>query len=310
MLTYHTAVGGQLLTLDTYTDGCWARATAPTPDELARLSRDTGLDLDLLQYPLDPDERSRIERDGPNLLIVLQTPQRLDGSSDIPYDTIPVGILHTPQCLVTICAQDNEVVNDVVRGLVRPVRTDQRSRLTLQILLRAAQRFLIDLRRIDRAIDGAEDRLEKATRNAELLALMRLEKSLVYFKTGLKANELMIERLTRDRLFAQRDDDQEMLDDVLIEHRQAIEMTDISSNILTSTMGTFASIISNNVNGVVRLLTVSTILVNIPTLVTSALGMNVPLPNQDDPRMLPVILGVALGLSGLTALMFRRLGWL
>lgn len=308
MLTYSTSVSGQLITLNAYTDGCWARAVAPTPDELARLSRDTGLSLELLQYPLDPDERSRVERDGAHLLIVLQTPQRLEDTSDIPYDTIPVGILHTSHCLVTICAQDNEVVNDVARGLVRQVHTANRSRLTLQIFLRAAQRFLIDLRRIDRAIDSAENRMEKATRNAELLALMQLEKSLVYFKTGLKANELMIERLKRERLFDHSEDDQEMLGDVLIENRQAIEMTDISTNILTSTMGTFASVISNNVNGVVRLLTMSTILINIPTLVTSAFGMNVPLPNQDDPRMLLIVLSLATGLSGLAALIFRRLG--
>jgi len=309
MLTYFRSIGGKLTTLDEYTEGCWIHAVAPSPDELGRVSRETGLALDLLQYPPDPDERSRFERDGHQFLIVLQTPQRLPDASDVPYDTVPLGILHTDHGLVTVCAQHNPVVDDVISGLVRQIHTTKKNRLTLQLLLRAAQRFLIDLRRIDRQIETVQDRLEHATRNQELLELLKLEKSLVYFKTALKANELMIERLKRERLFDQYQDDQALLDDVLIENLQAIEMTDISTNILTSTLGTFASVISNNVNSVVRVLTGTTILVAVPTLITSIFGMNVPLPNQEDARMLWVILGVAFGLSGLIALFFRRLRW-
>lgn len=175
--------------------------------------------------------------------------------------------------------------------------------------MRSAQRFLIDLRRIDKQIEATEDRLEHATRNKELLDLLKLEKSLVYFKTALKANELMMERLKRERLFDLYEDDQDLLNDVLIENLQAIEMTDISTNILTSTVGTFASIISNNVNQVVKILTITTILVAIPTLITSIFGMNVPLPDQEDPWMLWVILGIAFTMSGSIAFLFHRLRW-
>lgn len=309
MLTYSRSTGGTLTVVDHFMEGCWIRLSAPTPAELAQVSRDTGLALDLLQYPLDPDERPRVERDGSHVLIVVQTPKRLPEGSDIPYDTVPLGILHTDHCLVTVCTAENLVVDDVVRGVVNRVQTTKRNRLTLQLLLRTAQRFLIDLRRIDRQIEGVQDQLENATRNRELLALMKLEKSLVYFTTALKANALMIERLKRDRIFQVFEEDSDLLDDVLIENLQAIEMTGISTNILTSTLGTFASIIANNVSAVVRLLTVSTILVAIPTMVTSIFGMNVPLPNQEDPRMMGVILLLALGLSTTAALIFRWMRW-
>lgn len=310
MLTYYRSLGGKLTVIDGYVDGCWINVAAPNTDELLTVSRETGLPLDLLQYPLDPDERSRFERDEELILIVLQTSQRLGEDSDIPYDTVPLGILHTDHCVVTVCAQDNQVVRDVTSGLVRQVRTAKKNRLTLQIFLRSAQRFLIDLRRIDKQIDAAEDRLEHATRNKELLDLLKLEKSLVYFKTALKANELMMERLKRERLFDLYEDDQDLLNDVLIENLQAIEMTDISTNILSSTLGTFASIISNNVNAVVRILTVTTILVAIPTLITSIFGMNVPLPFQDRAWSVWVVLGLAFGLSIGVAFLFRRWRWL
>lgn len=309
MLTYYRSIGGKLSVVDGYSDGCWIDATSPSSEELLRVHRETGLSLDLLHYPLDPDERARFERDDEQILIVLQTSQRLGEDSDIPFDTVPLGILHNDHCIVTVCAQDNSSVRDVTGGLVRGVRTAKKNRLTLQIFLRSAQRFLLDLRRIDRAIDAAEDRLENATRNRELLDLLRLEKSLVYFKTALKANELMMERLKRERLFDLYEDDQDLLNDVLIENLQAIEMTDISTNILASTLGTFAAVISNNVNGVVKILTITTILVAIPTLVTSIFGMNVPLPFQRSPEGLWIVLGIAFALALLLALLFRRWRW-
>ena len=306
MLTYYRSIGGKLTVIDEYMDGCWINAVSPSPEELARVSRETDLSLELLQYPLDPDERSRFEREDSHLLIVLQTSQRLNEDADVPYDIIPLGILHTDHCIVTVSAQDNQVLRDVTGGLVRQVRTAKKNRLTLQIFLRAAQRFLIDLRRIDKQIDTVEDRLERATRNRELLDLLRLEKSLVYFKTALKANELMMARLKREHLFDLYEDDQDLLEDVLIENLQAIEMTDISTSILTRMMSTFASVISNNVNAVVKLLTTATILVAIPTLVTSIFGMNVPLPFQNETEALWIVLMIAFGISGMLALLFWR----
>ncbi|MEW6421724.1 MAG: magnesium transporter CorA family protein [Deinococcota bacterium] len=306
MLTYYRSVGGKLQVVEGYTDGCWINVTAPTAEELARVSRDTGLDLDYLSYPLDPDERSRFEREDGQLLIIMQTSYRLGEESDIPYDTVPLGILHTDHCLVTVCATENPVVNDVVSGLVRRVSTAKKNRLTLQLFLRNAQRFLIDVRQINKQVERIEDRMETATRNKELMDLLKLEKSLVYFITGLKANEAMMERVKRDRIFEMYEEDSELLDDVLIENLQAIEMANIASNILTSMAAAFASIINNNVNQVVKVLTVTTILVAIPTLVTSIFGMNVPLPFQQNPEGMWIVLGIATLLSAVLGLLFYR----
>lgn len=175
--------------------------------------------------------------------------------------------------------------------------------------MRNAQRFLIDVRHINKLVDRTEDRLESSTRNKELLELLKLEKSLVYFMTALKANEVMMERVKRDRVFEMYEEDQELLDDVLIENLQAIEMVGIASNILTSMSGTFASVISNNVNQVVKLLTTTTILVAIPTLVTGIFGMNVPIPGQAHPYSLAIALGLAFGTSGVLAWLFYRWRW-
>lgn len=308
MLTYYRSIGGKIITTEGYTEGCWINAAAPTPEELARVSKETGLELDYLSYPLDPDERSRFERDEGQLLIIMQTSYRLPPESDIPYDTVPLGILHTDHCIVTVCAlPENPVVKDVLGGLVRRVSTVKRNRLTLQLFLRNAQRFLIDVRQINKRVDAIEDKLENSQQNKELLDLLKLEKSLVYFMTGLKANEAMMERVKRDRIFEMYEEDGDLLDDVLIENLQAIEMATISSNILTSMSGAFASVISNNVNQVVKVLTITTILVAIPTLVSGFFGMNVEgLPFHDHPNGFWIVMGVATGLAALIAYLFYR----
>ena len=306
MLTYYRSIGGKLNIVDKFTVGCWVDVQRPSAEELAIVSRETGIEIDYLSYPLDPDERSRFEREDGQLLIIMQTSYRLGEESDIPFDTVPLGIMHTDHCLVTVCAQENPVVRDIVSGLMKTVHTAKKNRLTLQLFLRNAQRFLIDVRQINKQVDRTEDRLESSTQNKELLELLRLEKSLVYFMTALKANELMMERVKRDRIMEMYEEDADLLDDVLIENLQAIEMVGIASNILTSMSGTFASVINNNVNQVVKLLTVTTILVAIPTLITGVFGMNVPIPLQEHPYMFAVVLALMFGVSGLLAFLFYK----
>ncbi len=306
MLTYYRSIAGKLNIVDDYIDGCWVDVQRPSAEELAIVSRETGIEIDYLSYPLDPDERSRFEREDGQLLIIMQTSYRLGEESDTPFDTVPLGIMHTDHCLVTVCAQENPVVRDIVSGLMKTVHTAKKNRLTLQLFLRNAQRFLIDVRQINKQVDRTEDRLESSTQNKELLELLRLEKSLVYFMTALKANELMMERVKRDRIMEMYEEDADLLDDVLIENLQAIEMVGIASHILTSMSGTFASVISNNVNQVVKLLTVTTILVAIPTLITGVFGMNVPIPLQTHPYMFGVALFLMFGVSGLLAYLFYK----
>lgn len=309
MIEYFRSLGGKLVRIDHFIEGCWINVVEPSTEELEHLSREYGIPMDYLSAPLDLDERPHFEKEDGIISIVMQTSYPLGEHSDIPYDTIPLGIVHTDHCILTLCPMENPVLREIKNGRLRHVSTAKKNRFTLQIFLRAAQRFLVDLRQINKQVDLVEDRLETSTRNKELLDLLKLEKSLVYFKTAVKANELMMERVKRDRVFEMYPDDQELLNDVIVENLQAIEMTDITTNILTSMMGTFASVISNNVNAVVRLLTTTTILLAIPTLVSSVFGMNVPLPWHNDPKAFFWVMGLALGLSGLVAMAFWRLKW-
>jgi len=179
----------------------------------------------------------------------------------------------------------------------------------LQILLNTAQRYLHHLNAIDKGIDQLEDRLQRTPRNREVLELLKYQKSLVYFTTALRSNELMMERLQRSQLFKMYPDDEDLLDDVLIEIRQAIEMTSISSDILTQAVDAFGSIISNNLNVVVKLLTAMTIILTVPMLVASIYGMNVDLPFQDMQHAFWIVMGIGLGVVGIAVYIFWKRDW-
>ena len=310
MIEYYRSVRGAVTRSEDYAPGCWVNVVAPTPDELTYLTEQRGVPLDYLLYSLDLDERPRFERDDEYVLIVMQTSFSFGGEADVPFDTLPLGIIHTPSALVTVSTAQNPVLEEFKSGRIRNVSTVKRNRFTMQIFLRVAQRYLIDLKQINRQVDAIETRLETSTRNRELLGLLRFEKSLVYFKTALKANELMMERIRRDRVFEMYPDDHDLFEDVLIENLQAIEMTDIATTILVSMMGAFASVISNNVNAVVKVLTVATIMVAIPTWITGVFGMNVPLPIAERPWAFALIIGLCLVSAGALLVWFRLKRWL
>ncbi len=306
MIEYYRSVRGVLERLETYQTGCWVNVVSPTQNELTHLSQHYGVPMDYLLYSMDHDERPRFERDGEFILIVMQTSFDFGEAADTPFDTLPLGIIHTPTAIVTVSTATNPVLEEFKAGRIRDLNTVKRNRFTLQIFFRVAQRYLIDLKQINRQVDAIETKLETSTRNRELLGLLRYEKSLVYFQTALKANELMMERIRRDRVFEMYPDDHDLFEDVLIENLQAIEMTDIATNILVSMMGAFASVISNNVNAVVKVLTVATIMVAIPTWITGVFGMNVPLPLAEKPWAFLLIIALC-GLSAAALLLWFRL---
>jgi len=170
---------------------------------------------------------------------------------------------------MTVCRYDHELLREMAAGKVRGLSTAKRNRFILQLLLNAANKYLAYLREINKIVDTLEDRLYISLRNRELLGLLRYQKSLVYFTTALKANELMMERLHRSGFFRTYPDDEDLLEDVITENQQAIEMTNIASNILSSMMDAFASIISNNMNIVMKFLAAATIIIALPTLFAS-----------------------------------------
>lgn len=309
MITIWKSSESNLEALQEVIPGSWVNAVDPSLDEIARLQRELNVPPDFVTYPLDLDERARTEKENGSLLIVLRVPCRQPAGADAPFTTIPLGIIHAASLIATVCKIENGVMGDLVSRQVKGLSTAKRNRFILHLLLVTANKFLSDLREINRAVDLLEDKLQRSLRNQEVMELLKYQKSLVYFTTALKSNELMLQRLQKSRLFEMYPDDEDLLDDVLTEIQQAIEMTNISSNILSGMMDAFASIISNNLNGVMKFLASITIVLSIPTIVASFYGMNVDLPLAEHPQAFLITLFVAVGLALFVVVVFWRKDW-
>ena len=309
MLTIYKTTPEGLQTLENATNGCWIKATDPNPEELEKLNM-WGVEPELITYSLDQDEMARVERDEGYTLILLRIPHFQGETHDIPYSTIPMGIIIKDNLIATICRHESQIINVLTNGKYSGFKTAKRYRFVLYVLLETATRYLTYLREINRAVDNVEDQLQKSTRNRELLELLKFQKSLVYFTTALRSNGVMMERLQRMRMFNQYEEDEDLLEDVLTENQQAIQTTNIQTEILSSTMDTFASIISNNLNAVMKVLATLTIVVSLPTLVASFYGMNVNLPGEGHPFAFLAIFSFSLALTSIAAFIFYKRDWL
>jgi magnesium transporter len=297
-----------LKTLSEPVTGCWLHAIDPTPAEITQLTA-LGFSGDNLAYALDPDERPRAEHEGDDWLVLMRIPYFRGEVDDVPYATLPLGVLFNPAHIVTVCRMNNDVLQEFALGRVRDLSTAKHNRFVLRLLLNTSVRFLAYLREISRVVEALEDRLQQSIRNQEVLELLRYQKSLTYFTTALKANALMMERLQKSQLFQKYPDDEDLLDDALTETMQAIEMTSIESNILSGMMDAFASIISNNLNQVMKLLTSITIVLSFPALVAALYGMNVSLPFGQHPWAFLIILGVSVLLAITVVGILKKLDW-
>jgi magnesium transporter len=263
---------------------------------------------DYITYSLDIDERARTEKEDGKQLILLRVSFYEGQSVDIPYLTIPLGVILTDHYIVTICRQENDVVQEMER--LKDLSTSKRNRFVLRLLFRVANRFLAHLRQITKAVDALEDQLQLSTRNKEVLELLKYQKSLTLFTTALKSHELMMIHLQKSHMFQAYEEDEDLLEDVLTETQQAIEMTNITSNILSSMMDAFASIISNNLNTVMKFLASITIIVSLPTLIASFFGMNVRLPLGDHTLAFLLVVLVAIGAMATVGVIFWKRDWL
>ena len=306
MLNYFKTVDGRITRLSAPEDGCWVSAVAPDPQEVAYLVEELGLDSGFVRPALDEEESSRIEAEEDQTLVIVDVPVVDDSVTDsqeektILYTTMPIGIILAEKFVVTICQKEFAVIEQMENGAVKNLQTAQKTRFLLTILLRVASRFLLYLKQIDRISSSTEKQLHQSMRNKELIQLLGLEKSLVYFSTSLKSDEITMEKILRGRIIKLYDEDQDILEDVLIEIKQAIEMCNIYSGILSGTMDAFASIISNNLNIVMKILTSITILMAIPTMVSSFYGMNVeglPFPVFWMPILLSVVLTILVAIA-------------
>ena len=315
-----TGADGTITRVEAPCPGCWINAVAPTPEERAWLEREVGVLPEFVSSALDDEETSRIDYDDDarQIFVIVDYPVvGEDGAgvrpqSPLQYDTMPLTMVFLPEksLFATISIMDNEVVGDLKSGRVRNVDTRYRTRFLLQMLLHISQLYLVYLRRIDRISSNTEARLHASVRNEELIQMLNLEKSLVYFSTSLKSDEVTLNKIAQGRIIPLYEDDQDLLEDVLVEVHQAIEMANIYSGTLSGTMDAFASIISNNLNIVMKVLSVITIVMAIPNIVFGFYGMNVGLPFEGVPLLdnwaFPLLLAVAACL--VAAWIFKRKG--
>lgn len=257
-----------LTLLDNIETGCWINVVAPSDEELLLISKKTGVPIQFLKAPLDDEETSRIDIEDGNMIVIVDIPFTEMEDNSLTYDTYPLAIIHTESFLITVCLKNSKVLTDFINGKIKSFFTFKKSRFILQILNRISTYYLLYLRQIDKKSLMIEKRLHKSMKNRELIQLHSLEKSLVYFSTSLKANEITLEKLLKVEVMQKYSEDKDVLEDVIIENKQAIEMTEIYSNILASTMDFFASVISNNLNIVMKVLASVTILMAIPTIMS------------------------------------------
>ena len=308
MLSIYKNNEQKLEKLETIISGAWVNVVDPTPEETEKLIN-WGMDMDYINYSLDQDEMPRMERDEEYTFILLRIPI-YQPESDVPYNTVPLGIMILENKVVTVCRYESDILKVLTNGKYRLLKTGKRYRLALYIFLETSARYLHLLREINRATELVEDQLQKSTRNREVLELLKYQKCLTYFSTALRSNEVMMERVQKTQLFNYYEEDKDLLEDVLTENQQAIQMTSIATEILSGMMDAFASIISNNLNGVMKVLAALTIIISLPGTVGAFFGMNVSLPlSESNPYSFLIIIGISVGFAALATYIFYRQDW-
>ena len=289
--------------------GCWVNAVEPTEEELAWLLKTFPFTEEYIYDALDIDEKARAERDEDVLFTLIKIPHFQGKKDEEPFVTIPLGVIMNNDYLVTVTKEDNIIVQEFENNRVKNLNTSKHYRFLLLILLKTATKFLLHLREINKSVDQIEDDLRESMRNQDIFDLLKYQKALIYYTTALKSNELMMARLNRLQLLRTFEEDEELFQDVVTEFQQAIEMTNIANNILMQMTSAYASIINNNMNKVIKTLTLITIVLYVPTVIASFFGMNVPVPGQNSPSSFLVITGISLAISAVVLLIFMRRRW-
>jgi magnesium transporter len=307
MLKIFKSTDSGLTTLDQVEDGAWINLVNPNEQEILSISKYLNIPAEHLKAALDEEERSRIEVDEGCTVVLIDIPvPNANLQEGGIFYTIPLGIIINNKNIVTVSLQENYVINSFIDQRIKSFYTFKKTRFLLQILYRNSKLYLQYLRHIDKASDKIESKLHKSLKNKELIQLLELEKSLVYFSTSLKSNEIVLEKILKSTPVKMYPDDTDLLEDVIVENKQAIEMANIYSNILTGTMDAYASVISNNLNIVMKFLTSVTIVLSVPTMVASFFGMNVDVPFENNPHAFVIIFIMTLFFSMILAISMVR----
>ena len=291
------------------TDGAWAQLTAPTAEECGAIAEELNVDIADVQAALDEEESSRIELEDGYTLILVDIPTTEIRHEKRSYTTVPLGIILTQDVIVTVCTEDTPVLKNFVNNRVKEFSTKKRLRFVYQILYRTAAMYQMNLRIIDKRRTEIEERIGDKTEDMDLIDLHELESTLVYFATSLRANSVVLDRLTRYKRLEQYPEDKELLDDVIVENRQAIEMTSIYRDIINGTRELMSSVIDNRLNNVMKYLTSITVVMAVPTVISGLYGMNVDekwMPFSDTPYGFLIICVLTLLICVLTLWFLRK----
>ena len=277
--------------------GSWINLVNPSEVEIKKVCENINIQEDFIKYALDYEEKARIdqEEDDNTILFIVDVPVIEKNEENDIYTTMPLGmIVVRDDFFITVSLKKNKIIEDFEKRKIKNFQTYKKTRFIFQILYLNSSYYLNYLKQINKETEIAEYILKNSMKNKELLKLLSLEKGLVYFTTSLKSNEIVMEKTMRGKIVKLYDEDEEILEDAIIENRQAIEMAQIYSNILNGTMDAYASIISNNLNGVMKFLTSITIILAVPTMISSFWGMNVGLPFQNSPAGFVIMVVVAI----------------
>ena len=287
--------------------GSWISLVNPTDEEIKRVCKNLKIEDEFIRYPLDYEEQARIDIEDDMILFVVDVPIMEENDGEKTYSTMPLGIIVVrDEYIITVSLRKNRIIDSFEKGKVKGMFTYKKTRFLLQILYLNDSYFLIDLKKINREVESTVQILKESMKNKELIQLLNLENSLVYITTSLKANELVMEKTSRGKILKSYEEDDEILEDAIIENKQAMEMGKIYSDILSGTMDAYASIISNNLNVVMKLMTSITLILSVPTLIASIWGMNVELPFQTNPYGFAIVVGGSLVLSILALIWLKK----
>lgn len=309
MVRYFKSYGDEIVEEFAPAEGGWIALTNPTASEIREVANMYDIDVDDLKAPLDEEERSRIELEDDYTMVVVDIPVIEQRNDKDWYVTIPMSIILTSKRIITVCLQDNPVLQGFMEGRVRHFNTAWRTRFILQILYKNASWYLHYLRLIDKRSEELEHNLQSSMKNEKLIELLELEKSLVYFRTSLRSNEMVLEKLMKSEKIQKYPEDEDLLEDVIVENRQAMEMASIYSGILNGMMDAFSSVISNNLNIVMKFLASVTIVMSIPTIIASFYGMNVNaagIPFANSVYGFGIVILISLMISLLVAIIFQK----
>jgi magnesium transporter len=310
MITIYRNTEAGLETVERLTKWCWIKVTNPTQDEARNLVRDLSIPAEFVNYSLNPAKIPLVEKSDSAILVLVRISHFQSATASIPYVTLPMGIILTNEHVITICRQEHNLLRDLPHEHQAYLSIATPSRFVLHLLWSVASNYLSHLNEINNTVEEIEERLQRSLQNRDVLELLRYQKSLAHFITALNANETMFERLQRGEFLEMKQRDQDLLNDVSTENRQAIGMSEIASNILSQMVDAFASIISNNLNVTMKFLASVTVILIIPTIIGGFFGMNVPVPLHEHWAAFPALIILSILGAFIVGLIFWKKKWL